>query len=104
MAKTTSSEARKTPHELAAQMSRTNTNKRHQAAKRARRAAYWKAHPSEHVNHPARKTRRGKLMLKHLSEHGLPSTDVLKVNEDATPLKDGTVFIHSGQNVITRVQ
>ena len=47
-------------------------------AKRAKRSAYWKSNPSNHINHPARKNRRSRLMVKHLREHGVPATTALK--------------------------
>ncbi len=54
------------------------TIKERRAAKRAKRAAFWKLNLSKHVNHPARRNRRSKLMLKHLREHGIPNTDIIK--------------------------
>jgi hypothetical protein len=53
------------------------TIKERRMAKRAKRAAFWKLRPNNHINHPARRSRRSRLMVKHLREHGIPNTAVV---------------------------
>jgi hypothetical protein len=60
------------------------TIKERRAVKRAKRAAFWKLNPSKHVNHPARRNRRSRLLVKHLREHGVSATAMVQHPQPST--------------------